>query len=531
MKKLLLTLFLGISLNLVFAQNLSTDKNWQNLDPKNDKIMGVSSDLAYNSSLKNKKSKTIVVAIIDSGTDIFHEDLKDNIWTNTKEIAGNGIDDDKNGYIDDIHGWSFLGNTKGENITSETLELTRIYGKYKKRFEGKDENSISPSEKEDYKKYQEFKKKYEKQLKDNRDQLAQVKQFATFYYNSTDILKEHFKKDTLTYDFLKSQKVKDKKLSEIIKIYKSILKQGFSEKELDEYLDHFKKAINYSLNPDYNARDSIIGDNPEIIDNKAYGTNDVTGHGASHGTHVAGIIGAVRDNNIGMNGIAQNVKLMIIRAVPNGDERDKDVALAIRYAADNGAKIINMSFGKPYSPQKELVDAAVRHADSLGVLMIHAAGNDNKNLDKEDSYPTPYYLNGEKAVNWLTIGASRMKKGKKIPAGFSNYGKTKVDLFAPGFDIYSCIPGNKYEKESGTSMAAPTTSGVAALVWSYFPELTATELKTILMNSVTDVSKKKVIIPGEKKKKIRFGELCVSGGILNAEKAIELAEKTTKEKN
>jgi len=528
MKKLLLTLLLGISLNIVFAQNLSVDKNWQNLDPKKDKVLGVSSDLAYNSSLKNKKSKTIVVAIIDSGTDILHEDLKDNIWSNPKEIAGNGIDDDNNGYIDDIHGWSFLGNSKGENITSETLELTRIYGKYKKRFDGKDENSINTSEKEEYKKYQEFKKKYEAQVKDNQNQLAQIKQFATFYYNAKTILKDHFKKDTLTYDFLKNQKVKDKKLAEIIKIYKRILKQGFTEKDINDYIDHFKKAINYSLNTDYNARDSIIGDNPEIIENKAYGTNDVTGQGASHGTHVAGIVGAIRNNNLGMNGIAQNVKLMIIRAVPDGDERDKDVALAIRYAADNGAKIINMSFGKAYSPQKSLVDAAVRHADSLGVLMIHAAGNDNKNLDIEDSYPTPYYLNGEKAVNWLTIGASRMKKGKHIPAEFSNYGKTKVDLFAPGYEIYSSIPGNKYEKESGTSMAAPTTTGVAALVWSYFPELTATELKDILMKSVTNVAKKKVIIPGKKKEKTRFSELCVTGGILNAEKAIELAEKITK---
>lgn len=228
-----------------------------------------------------------------------------------------------------------------------------------------------------------------------------------------------------------------------------------------------------------------------------------------------------------MNGIAANVKLMIIRAVPDGDERDKDVAMAIRYAADNGAKIINMSFGKSYSPQKELVDAAVRHADSLGVLMIHAAGNDNKNLEVENSYPSPYYLDGGKATNWLTVGASRMKKGKHLPAEFSNYGKTKVDLFAPGYDIYSTIPKNKYEKESGTSMAAPTTTGVAALVWSYYPQLTASMLKEILMKSVTDVSKQKVVVPGKKKEKVRFGKLCVSGGIVNAEKALELAEKMT----
>ncbi len=514
----------------LWAQSLSKDKNWQNLDYKKDKVMGVSSDLAYQTTLKNKQSKTIIVAIIDSGTDTLQEDLRAHIWTNPKEIAGNGIDDDHNGYIDDIHGWSFLGNSKGQHITTETSELTRLYGKYKAGFGDKTENEIADKDKKAYQEYLSIKKTYEKSVEDNKKQLEQVKQFQAFYTNSSAMLMEKLHLDTLTYENLSKKKVKDKKIKKVVQIYMRLLKQGIGQKDLDEYYKHFENALKYGLNPNFNARDSIIGDNPEVIDGKPYGCNDVSGQGALHGTHVAGIIGALRNNGIGMNGIAANVRLMIIRAVPDGDERDKDVAMAIRYAADNGARVINMSFGKAYSPQKELVDAAVRHADSLGVLMVHAAGNDNKNLDKEVSYPSPVYLDGKKAVNWITVGASSMKKGKHLAASFSNYGKENVDLFAPGVAIYSTVPKNEYKKEDGTSMASPTAAGVAALVLSYNPDLTATQLKDILMKSVTNVAKKKVIIPGKKKKKIAFSELCVSGGIIDAENALLLAEKIAKKK-
>ena len=521
---LLLAIFALLSLN-VNAQQLSKENDWQNQDLKENKVMGVSANKAYAELLAGKESKTVIVAIIDSGTDIEHEDLKDNIWTNAGEIAGNGIDDDNNGYIDDIHGWSFLGNAKGEHITRETSELTRLYKKYSKKYVDVDVESLSAKEKKEFDEFENIKKDYEKQVTDNRNQLQNVMGFVEYNKVSIELLKKEFKLDTINAENIKSLKSKDEDVKGAIDFQKYVAKNKITTADIDEALEHFSKALKYGINTDFNPRDSIIGDNPEIMDGFYYGSNDVSGQGAVHGTHVGGLTGASRDNGAGMNGIAKNVKLMIVRAVPDGDERDKDVALAIRYAADNGAQIINMSFGKSYSPEKYLVDAAVKYADSLGVLMIHAAGNDNNDLDKKDNFPNPLYLDGGKAVNWLTVGASAISRDKKMAASFSNYGKKNVDIFAPGHEVYSSVLDNKYGLNSGTSMASPVAAGVAALVWSYYPNFTATQIKDILMKSVSKQEKLKVILPGSKKEKVRFGELSVSGGIINAYNALKLAEE------
>lgn len=226
---------------------------------------------------------------------------------------------------------------------------------------------------------------------------------------------------------------------------------------------------------------------------------------------------------------------MVIRAVPDGDERDKDVANAIIYAVDNGARIINMSFGKGHSPNKEAVDKAIQYAESKDVLLIHAAGNASLDIDETDQFPMKYYGNDKKqaAGNWITVGASDRESGKGLVAEFSNYGNKNVDVFAPGVAVYSTVPEGDYKENSGTSMAAPVVAGVAALVLNYFPALSATELREIILKSATrKYGKSRVYVPGKKEdeQKTKFKKLSNTGGIVNAYTAMKYAEKIYKKK-
>lgn len=292
-------------------------------------------------------------------------------------------------------------------------------------------------------------------------------------------------------------------------------------KELKEAVDYYGVIVNYGYNENFDSRE-IVGDNINNSQERNYGNNDVEGPDPDHGTHVAGIIAADRKNNLGIKGIADNVKIMVVRAVPNGDERDKDVANAIIYAVDNGAKIINMSFGKSFSPQKEAVDKAVRYAEQKGVLLVHAAGNDSEDIDVNKNYPSKFYLDGKEAKNWIEVGASSAGSDEDLVGSFSNYGRKMVSLFAPGVEIYSTVPDNKYKNNDGTSMASPATAGVAALLMSYFPELTALQVKDILMKSSRKFDNLKVQKPGGGK--VDFNQLSASGGLVNAYEAVKMAK-------
>ncbi len=301
--------------------------------------------------------------------------------------------------------------------------------------------------------------------------------------------------------------------------------EGATPSVIEDGLKSFEGQTKYSLNTQYNSR-TIVGDDYPDVNQHHYGNGDVMGQDAKHGTHVAGIIGAVQGNGIGVDGIAPSVKLMMIRTVPDGDERDKDIANAIRYAVDNGAQIISMSFGKPYSPYKAAVDDAVQYADAHGVLMVHAAGNDGADLAKGKNFPTPVYLGGGKPATWIEVGASSWKGGDSLAASFSNYGKNEVDVFAPGVDILSTVPGNQYERDSGTSMAAPVVSGLAALIMDYYPNLTATDVKKIISASVSNYGGQMVVRPGDKER-VPFSSLSITGGIVNAYNALKLAEQVS----
>ncbi len=516
-KILFLALFVPF---FAFAQK-TPPPNWFNLDLKKDKVPGVSTEKAYNELLKGKTSKTVIVAVIDGGTEVAHEDLKDVIWVNEKEIPNNGIDDDNNGYIDDINGWSFLGG-KDTNVVEDSYEITRVYKMYSDKFKNADPLKLTASEKADYEKYVNVKKFYETKLNEYKGRLDV---YVEFKNTIAKVIKETGTQTPTPEQVSKVQPaspIQAGLLESIKSMAKKKVPLNVASSQFDGAIDYFNHVLKFGYNLDFDPR-GIIGDDYENVNERYYGSNYVSGPKGEHGTHVAGIIAASRNNNIGMKGVADNVKIMVLRVVPDGDERDKDVANAIRYAADNGAKVINMSFGKTHSPYKAAVDEAVRYAESKDVLLVHAAGNDSKNTDTENNFPRDIMDDGKEVSNWIEVGAVDWKGGKHTPARFSNYGKTNVDVFAPGVDIYSSIPFSSYATYNGTSMASPVTAGVAALVRSYYPNLPASYVKTILLDSATPI-KGKVIIPGEKKKKTKMKELCKTGGVINAYEALRLAE-------
>lgn len=518
----------------VFGQSKKEElpANWYNLDYQQDGVMGVSTEKAYE-LLSGRKSTPVIVGVLDGGVDIKHEDLKNVLWVNKKEVADDGKDNDGNGYIDDIHGWNFLGNPSGENVDQDNLEVTRLIKIYEPKY-----LSVLPSTPLSEKERREF-VAYQKMVSDYTDKMDRA-QFGSMNYSALkaeldSIVSSLGKKPE---DITKEDVDNFSPKGDRQKMAAKAAKKGIDEegsfdkfyKQISEGVDYFTDQLEYHLNKDFDAR-AIVGDNYEDSNERYYGNNDVAGPDAQHGTHVAGIIGAERNNDLGINGVANNVQIMAVRMVPNGDEHDKDVANGIRYAVDNGAKVINMSFGKGYVFDKNAVDQAIKYAMEKDVLLIHAAGNDGKDIDISANYPTKYFTDSLEAVvgeadNYITVGATAWKLDRNLVADFSNYGYRSVDLFAPGVRINSTVPDSKYEELQGTSMAAPVVAGVAAMIRSYYPELSAKEVREILLKSVTKVDQK-VIVRNEsgQNKRVFLDEICVSGGIVNAYNAVAEADK------
>lgn len=496
-------------------------KRWSHADLETDSIPGMSIEKAYQ-FIASKKGVEVIVGVVDSGIDLEHEDLKSVAWINKKEIANNGIDDDKNGYIDDINGWNFLGS-----IYKENLEYERII-----------KNPSITGEEE----VKEAKAFYDKKVADAKNTKARFEQILERVTNADTIISKNLQESVYTKEDVLGIVTEAPDLLEAIEVAKQMYSFGLpsiatAKKELTKLVSDATNLLNgEALKVDYR---SPLGDDPNTMDQKFYGDNK-TGHSIideAHGTHVSGIIAASRNNGLGINGVATNVKIMAVRAVPDGDEYDKDVALGIRYAVDNGAKVINTSFGKGYSPKKEWVYEAIQYAASKDVLIVNAAGNSGKNIDIEKTYPNDSKdFITEISDNVLTVGAISLNYDENLPASFSNYGKKNVDVFAPGVQIYATTPENEYKEFSGTSMAAPSTAGVAALVRSYYPKLSASQVKHILMNSGVKIDFD-VIKPGSKSReqpygeKVPFAALSISGRIVNAYNALKMADKIVNGKN
>lgn len=519
---------------LFLGAQAKAPENWFLLDPVADKVQGTGSETALQKlKAKGKKGQTVIVAVLDSGVDYLHEDLKDVMWVNPGEIAGNGIDDDKNGYVDDIHGWNFIGGKDGRNVEHDTYELTREYARLSKKYAGSNGANLTGAAKKEFAYWQTVKTAFEERRAELEAQKAQVDEYFGKIEAAFAAVQTALGKTTFTKEDLATIKTDgNTELKDAVELAGKALAQELTPESLAENKTeasaYFSNSLNYSFNPDFDPR-PIVGDDYDDLTNRFYGNNDYRGPDASHGTHVAGIIAATRGNAIGINGVADNVRIMTVRCVPDGDERDKDVANAIRYAVDNGASIINMSFGKGFSPHKHYVDEAVRYAAEHDVLLVHAAGNDAENNDNDPNFPNDKLGKRKTAPNWMEIGALSWKTGEKRVAGFSNYGKKNVDLFSPGVAIYSTVPDNKYASFQGTSMASPAAAGVAAIIRSYFPDLSAKQVKAIMEKSVV-AQTGEVYKPGTTEK-VPFSDLCVSGGIVSANNAVAMAEKTKAKPN
>jgi len=510
-------------------------KNWHALDLKTDGYFGISLKQAYD-FLQGKKSKTVVVGIIDSGIDTLQKDLQGVLWINTKEVAGNGLDDDHNGYIDDIHGWDFLGGKGGKCDFSETEEEVREYNKLKAKY-GYLMPDSTKLNKKDYAYWKRVKTEYDSTMVKARAEISQLSPVVTAMVETSGYIRHALKlKDNQTFNKadVENLKASNDTLAEVKNLWTIAFTDEVSTstnvkviKELSEYM----AKLNNDVSPDLEARKRIVGDDPDILKDKPYGNNLLKFEDASHGTDVAGLVGAIRNNGYGIDGIADNVRIMAIKAVPIGDEYDKDEANAIHYAVDNGAKIINMSFGKKISPHKEWVDEAFKYAAAHDVLLVQAAGNDNQDVDAKPDYPNDIFADGssDDADNVINVGASGLKMDENLAATFSNYGKKNVDLFAPGVKITSIDSDAETITDDGTSFSAPIVSGIATLILEYYPDLSARQIKQAIMQSAQPLTGLKVLKPGTKDK-VDFTTLSKTGGVVNALKALQIASTMTGER-
>ena len=515
-----------------------TPENWFNLSPA-DGAEGVRTEETY-VTFGMPQSEDLIVAVIDSGVDVNHEDLQGKIWINSDEIANNGVDDDNNGYIDDVFGWNFIGGEEGmasievdaglanglrlikgkpeAQIDADTLEVTRELVRMKKlkisMEELGEELSVAQAD------YLATLTKTVAEAVDNAKKVVSSYNIRLETYKKSEAI---LKAAGVSVISLESVRALESTNPEVLKAKSdmlALLSNGIDLARIERVLGYYGDQLKYFYNENFNPR-VIVGDNYADQKETIYGNNDVIGPDSSHGTHVAGIIAAVRDNNLGIKGVATNVKIMAIRAVPNGDERDKDVANSIRYAVDNGAKIINMSFGKAFSPYKKVVDEAMRYAESKGVLLVHAAGNSNQNNDFAPNFPNRNdKVRGVELSNWLEIGASSFEKGLNLPADFSNFGKKSVDFFAPGVDILSTTPDNSYDTYSGTSMASPTAAGVAALILSYDSNLDASAVRSLMIDTSRRYPKLQVNLPGTETP-VLFSSLSRTGTVVDVFEAVK----------
>ncbi|HEY9533267.1 MAG TPA: S8 family serine peptidase, partial [Mucilaginibacter sp.] len=504
-------------------------KNWHQLDLKADGYYGISLNNAYN-FLKGKKSKTVIVATIDSGIDTTQNDLKSILWVNPKEVPNNGKDDDHDGLVDDVHGWDFLGGPGGKVDYTETTEEVREYNRLKPKYESVT-TAPEGSEKE-YAYWLKVKAQHDETVNKSSTELQQLSPMMNALMATSGYIKKELKlNSTQTFtkaDLEKIQATTNDTIAQSKGVWVQMFNNidGDNSKVIKELSDYLAK-LNNDVNPDLNARKNIVGDNPDVQDGKPYGNNVLTNPDASHGTGVAGLIGAVRGNGYGIDGVADNVRIMSIKAVPDGDEYDKDIANAIRFAVDHGAKVVNMSFGKKISPHKDWVDAAFKYAADHDVLLVQASGNDGQDVDEKPSYPNDTFADGSQTDgdNIISVGASSAKVGQDLAASFSNYGKKNVDVFAPGVKVTSIDLDAEFNTADGTSFASPITAGIAALVLEYYPKLSAKQLKQVILQSATPTTGLMVVKPGSPSEKVDFTTLSKTGGIVNAYNAVQIAAK------
>lgn len=542
MKNWLSIILLFVTINVHSQSDLSHDWYLQASDSTS--YLSIDVDNAYTTLLKNLQPSPVIVAVLDTGLETDHEDIVDRVWVNTREIPDNGIDDDQNGYIDDINGWNFLGNEKGEILYKDSKVEARIYAKYDYKYHDAKMGALNKYDKKEYDLYIKARRILEAEREAAQTSLAELEESSYAVHLLLDIVENALDTNELNLENLNTlKKLDDEKTNIAISFLEELYSiNGYlpSLEELSELLlddleteaKGYKDQLEFRYNPDYDPRE-LIGDDYANMNDRIYGNAIVNTSGSFHGNHVSGTIIANRNNDIGIKGIANDmVKVMAVRTLANGDERDKDVANAIRYAVDNGASVINMSFGKNFSLHKQTVDDAVRYAEKNDVLIVHGSGNDGRDTDQTPCYPNDKFVKPKgflfwrkkEASNWIEVGASSYSNDENAVAQFSNYGQKSVDVFAPGVYIYSTALDNEYRIAQGTSMASPMVSGLAAVLRSYFPTLSAKQVKEVIMKSGKPLNHD--VYRPNSDELVPLSTLSVSGRIINMKNAIELALKT-----
>lgn len=506
-------------------------KDWYLKDIELDTIPGISLQRAYDSLLVNKKGKEVIVAVLDTKLDIHHEDLKEQLWVNKDEIPNNNIDDDNNGYVDDIHGWNFLGNTKKEDLLYEKYSCLRIVEKYEPYFKGKQKENLNRADSILFVKYTNAKEEFNRRIKNKKRGFDYADMLLKSLADREKALLVYFPKGIYSLsdlDSLKKVYPNNKELQRDIKIRSNFMKWGYTKKFMDENKRGVVAMFDKMLNPLYNER-AVTGDDPTDLDDAFYGNGTLFGDVPfKHAIGVAGLLGATRNNKIGIDGVSNHIKIMPVVMVASGDEYDKDVALAIKYAVDNGAQIINMSWGKNFSLHSDWVIAAMKYAEDKDVLLVTGSGNDGRSNDARNIYPDDNDHGKEFLSNFISVGATGFSLNEKLKTSFSNYGKENVDLYAPGTSMYTTATKSTYESGRGTSYSSPIVAGVAALLKSYYPSLTAVQIKRVLLESGVSYAIDVNIGSRKKKKLVPFSTLSKSGKIVNAYNALLMAEKISK---
>lgn len=523
-----LVFFLSINLSAQDSkpENFKKHINWW-MKEKNDSL--ASSDILklfnrLSPRLKTTKQK-VVIAVLDADVDIYHKRFKDFLWLNKYETAKDSLDNDNNGYIDDLHGWNFLGTKKdGSSLEFTLIEETRILRKFSKEeiTQLYKEGSILFS-------YDSVKKSYDNIKKSLIEKISPYKAAEAGYVFCMDTLRKTFQHKKLNLEIINTLQSKDTIVMQpCINYVKQMYEDDYPFDEFTEYLNYNRKALKTCLNLNYDNR-VLVGDDIYDICDSQYGSpifSTITPK-MEHGTEVSGVIinalTSIQDNYK----ISLPIKIMPSCITGNGDPTDKDTALAIRYAVDNGAKVINLSQTKSFSINKKFVDKALKYAEKKDVLIVKSAGNEGLNLDEVLRFPNDNNKKGEEFIdNMIVVSGSTKFTNKNIFDSDYNYGKKNVDVFAPGIDISTFSPSNNYTESSGTSYSAPIVATIAALLRSYFPNLSAKQVKQILMDSGTSYN---VNIPFKQKdgseKMIPFSELSKSGKVVNAYNAFIMAEK------
>ncbi|MBG7630454.1 MAG: S8 family serine peptidase [Bacteroidetes bacterium] len=515
-----------------FSQTKKFD-HWHLKDYESDGVPGISLDKLYDELIKNQKGKQIIVAIIDTEIDINHEDLKDFIWINNDEQPNNGVDDDNNGYVDDVNGWNFIGNKNGGNLICSNFSYTRKLKELIPIFKGKTKEEVG-NDTLNFKIYQRALMDHQNMKRQLKEDYEYVEFLNTGFPRSKKLLDSIFRGSTYTINQLDSLYTIFKK-QDSIKAADIYFMIDFLNFDMHGYADNLAYESNliekYSNNISFDDR-AIIGDNVNDIEDRDYGSPFITNSlkEFTHGSIVSGVLAAHRTNNKGVRGITNTVKLMpLCIQAKFGAETDKDLALSIKYAVENGAQVINISANRTYELHNEWVQQALLYAEEQNVLVVKGAGNSETDIDKIITYPNKntkdHVLN-----NFIVVGATGMELNSNFKPVWANYGRKTVDFYAPGESILTTTPFDSYKVDSGSSLSTAITSGVAALLLSYYPDLKVSEIRQILMESATRYDLD-IELDYDSNTTVPFSKLSNSGGVLNAFNAFVLAEKISHKSN